>query len=405
MVNHTLRSMNVLELVPGVSVEQVVRPDSSAGVSDFIRDAGAASQTVIPFGGRRSLATANETETARWGIDLGGLVGIVAYEPADLTLSVRAGTTVAAIQRVLGEAGQELPIDIPFPHQTTIGGLVATGFAGPRRLRSGSLRDLLIGCEFVRGDGLLAKAGGMVVKNVSGFEIPRFLHGSWGGLAVITSVNLKVTPMPRADGTLRAMFDDLGSAIDMARKLVAADPSIEACVVTSDPEGVTLSARAVGRAGAVTAMIDSFAIHATTSADRLASAASRDHWQSLVDRYAENDSSIVLALGTRPRDVEALAIEAEAILGPAGGSMQVSPALGSVRIALPGNSGQSVEAGRAIGRLAVERGAVYVLESAPAALRATLATWGEPPEGIELMRSVKRQFDPADVLNRGRLFL
>ena len=404
MDNNARRTMNMIELASGVSVEQVARPESGAELSDLIRDASAAGQTVIPFGGRRSLATGRPVEPARWGLDLAALSGILAYEPADLTLSVRAGTTIADIQRTLGEAGQELPIDVPFPHLTTIGGLVATGFAGPRRLRSGSLRDLLIGCEFVRGDGLMARAGGMVVKNVSGFEIPRFLHGSWGGLAVITSVNLKVTPMPRADGTLLARFDDLGSAIEAGRQLVASEPSIEACVVTSDPESVTLSARAVGRAGAVTAMLEAFATQIDSTTDRLESAASRDQWQTLIDRFAERDDSMVLAMSTRPREVESLAIDAGQIIGLANGSMQVSPALGSVRIVVPGDSGRSAEAASAVVRLAVERGAVYVLESAPSDLRQAIATWGERPEGIDVMRSVKRQFDPENVLNRERLF-
>src|SRR5699024_1400043 len=123
------------------------------------------------------------------------------YEPADLTASFHAGTTLAEVNDILGEQGQELPLDMPQADRATIGGLVATGFYGPRRLGSGTLKDLLIGCAYVRGDGLVAKAGGMLVKNVSGFEISRLLHGSWGSLAGLTSINLKVVPKPKADFT------------------------------------------------------------------------------------------------------------------------------------------------------------------------------------------------------------
>lgn len=404
MANQESHTSNASELAPGVFAQQIVRAESGAHVADVLREASAASHTVIPFGGRRSLATGKPADHARWGLDLTGLTGILAYESADLTLSVRAGTTMADIRRVLGEAGQELPIDIPHPNSTTIGGLVATGFAGPRRLRSGSLRDLLIGCEFVRGDGLLAKAGGMVVKNVSGFEIPRFLHGSWGGLAVMTSVNLKVTPLPRADGTLLAKYHDLADAIEAARLLIVSEPSIESCVVTSGPEGIRLAARAVGRGGAVSAMIDAFAIQVASTPDRLESEASRNYWQTLVDRFSENESGIVLAMSLRPRDVEILAMEVGRIVGPIGGSMQVSPALGSVRIVATDGLEQTANAIIDLVRIAVERGAVYVLESAPAEVRSSLPTWGERPEGIEVMQSVKRQFDPENVLNRGRLF-
>lgn len=391
---------NAHELATGVFADEVVAVESGSRLADFLREATAANHSVIPFGGRRSLATGNPTEPARFGLDLTGLTGILSYEPADLTLSVRAGTTLADIQRALGEGGQELPIDVPFPDVTTIGGLVATGFVGPRRLRSGSLRDLLIGCEFVRGDGLLAKAGGMVVKNVSGFEIPRFLHGSWGALAVLTSVNLKVTPMARADGTLLAAFDDVGLAIDAAHRLIAAEPSIEACVVTSDRDGVRVSARSVGRAGAVAASLDSFAQCLGSEVARLEVEESRAFWRELVNQYAEDNSKTVLALGARPRDIRALATRIGDVTAGDESAIQVSPGLGSLRIMTP-TDGEDLATG--IVALAAADGANYVLESASPALRSSLPTWGAEPEGIEVMRSVKRQFDPGGILNPGRL--
>ena len=154
----------------------------------------------------------------------------MSWEPADLVLSVRAGTTFAEVQPELGEHGQEIPIDVAYPERATIGGLIATGFAGPRRLRSGSFRDLLIGCEYVRGDGLVANAGGMVVKNVSGFEIPRFLHGSWGALAVLTTVNLKVTPKPRHDGTILALSGPRHEAVACGCSTAVSAVAIDRCV-------------------------------------------------------------------------------------------------------------------------------------------------------------------------------
>ncbi|MBA3274741.1 MAG: FAD-binding oxidoreductase [Chloroflexia bacterium] len=391
---------NARELAAGVHVDEIVTVESGPQLADVLREATVNNHSVIPFGGRRSLATGNPAGPAKFGLDLTGLSGILSYEPADLTLSVRAGTTLAEIQKTLGESGQELPIDVPFPEVTTVGGLAATGFAGPRRLRSGSLRDLLIGCEFVRGDGLLAKAGGMVVKNVSGFEIPRFLHGSWGALAVLISVNLKVTPLARADGTLHARFDGLDTAIQAVHRLIAEEPSIEACVVTSDPHGVLVAARAVGRPGAVAASLDSFAQRLGSEIARLEAEQSRAFWQDLVNRHAEDDSKIVLAIGARPRDVGSLATRIGDITAGHDATIQVSTGLGSLRIVIPAN-GEDLATG--IAALATADGASYVLESASPALRLSLPTWGTEPEGIEVMRSVKREFDPGGILNPGRL--
>src|SRR5690606_32925866 len=99
-------------------------------------------------------------------LDLAGTAGIADYVPADLTVSVGAGTRWSDLQAALGAEGQTIPLDVPFANRATVGGVVATAYAGPRRLRDGSLKDLLLGASFVRGDGLAAKAGGMVVKNV-----------------------------------------------------------------------------------------------------------------------------------------------------------------------------------------------------------------------------------------------
>lgn len=393
------------ELADGVFVDEIVAIKSPEQLADLLGAATAGQESVIPFGGRRSLATGNPVGPARWGVDLTGLRGIIAYEPADLTLSVRTGTTMAEIRDILAEAGQELPIEIPFPEQTTIGGLVATGFAGPRQLRSGSLRDLLIGCEFVRGDGLLAKAGGLVVKNVSGFEIPRFLHGSWGALAVLTSVNLKVTPKARADGTLVANFEDAGVAIAAAHRLGAGEPSVEACVVAIDGDGVKVAARAVGRTGAVTAMLDSFGQDLGSTTDRLESEASQGYWQDLVNGYAEDASRVVMAMSTRPRDIQSLANKVNEIGTRCGARILVSPGLGSLRITIPGDLAMSPRCTTDILGIAEGLNVPCVLESAPLSLRSTVSTWGVEPEGIEVMRSVKRQFDPSNVLNPGRLFL
>jgi len=403
MMSRMHDTSHAVELAPGVAVEEIVPIVSSAQLADVLATATDRRDSVVPFGGRRSLVTGNPVGPARWGVDMTGLSGIISHAPADLTLSVRSGTTIDEVQATLAGAGQELPLDVPYPETTTIGGLVATGFAGPRRLRSGSLRDLLIGCEFVRGDGLLAKAGGLVVKNVSGFEIPRFLHGSWGALAVLTSVNLKVMPMARSDGTLLATYDEFGTAVDAAHRLIASDPSIEACVVTSDASTIRVAARAMGRASTVTATLQAWAALLGAGAERLEEAGSRQFWQDRANEYAEDPARVVLAVATRPRHVRELAVRLCEVRGSGSATMQVSPGLGSLRIAMPADRPEAAVTAVAIAAAVTASAASYVLESAPVALRETLPAWGAEPDGMALMRSIKREFDPAGVLNRGRL--
>ena len=124
-----------------------------------------------------------------------------AYEPADLTVSVEAGMPFSELSRTLAEGDQILPLDPPFAESATVGGVIATDSSGRRRRRYGTARDMVIGMRFATLDGKLVSTGGMVVKNVSGLDMGKLMIGSFGTLAVITSVNFKVFPRPESSRT------------------------------------------------------------------------------------------------------------------------------------------------------------------------------------------------------------
>ncbi|NJN29568.1 MAG: FAD-binding oxidoreductase [Synechococcales cyanobacterium RM1_1_8] len=119
---------------------------------------------------------------------------ILDYAPADLTVTVEAGLTLAALQQQLLHEGQHLPLDPAYPDQATLGGIVATADAGSLRHRYGGVRDLVLGIQFVRADGQLAKAGGRVVKNVAGYDLMKLFTGAYGSLGVLSRITLKVFP-------------------------------------------------------------------------------------------------------------------------------------------------------------------------------------------------------------------
>ncbi len=123
--------------------------------------------------------------------------GVVAYDPRDLTVSVAAGTTARELATALAEHGQECVLD-PRDTDATVGGLLATGLSGPRRLRWGPLRDRVLEVRFVTADGRVVKGGGPTVKNVTGFDLPRLLVGSLGTIGVLTQVILRCQPLPAA---------------------------------------------------------------------------------------------------------------------------------------------------------------------------------------------------------------
>lgn len=377
-------------------IEQTVRISSSDELAEFLRAASESGTPVIPVGGGTSLHTGNVTESRYTALNLGGLSGVREYHPTDLTASFWAGTTLADVQATLGEHGQELPVDMVHPETATIGGMVATGFAGPRRLGSGTLKDLIIGCEYIRGDGLLAKAGGMLVKNVSGYEVPRFLHGSWGSLAVISAINLKVIPKPKADVTLVHMEDSLQESLATQRALLREHPGVMAVVTEKREDGWAMAVRLMGRRASLDAQLASFKNDLGSHTEVTEGG---EWWKRYGERWAAVDGTARLVVSGRSAALQEFAHEVPSIPGLTG--MALSLGTGTLRMQL---SPDRVDRDEIEGRLR-QRPLSWVIESAPATWRGTDSVWGPRREDEALARSIKAEFDPAGILNRGRLFI
>jgi glycolate oxidase FAD binding subunit len=136
--------------------------------------------------------------------DLSAWRGIVAYEPSELVITARCGTPLSELEAALAERAQFLAFEPPaFGADPTVGGVIATGLSGPRRMYAGAARDFVLGTRLLRADGELLRFGGEVMKNVAGFDVSRLLCGSLGILGIITEVSLKVLPRPRTEQTLR----------------------------------------------------------------------------------------------------------------------------------------------------------------------------------------------------------
>ena len=137
-------------------------------------------------------------------LDTRALTGIVAYEPSELVVTARAGTPLAELEALLAAHGQCLPFEPPhYASGATVGGMVAAGLSGPARASVGAVRDYVLGVELINGRAELLRFGGQVMKNVAGYDVSRLMAGSWGRLGVLTEVSLKVLPVAPAEATLR----------------------------------------------------------------------------------------------------------------------------------------------------------------------------------------------------------
>lgn len=153
---------------------------------------------------------------------VGGLSGVVEYDPQEFTITARAGTTVSEVHDLLLENRQYLPFDPPMRLSgATLAGTVAAGLSGPGRFHYGGVRDFILGVEFISGSGKLLRGGGKVVKNAAGFDFPKLMVGALGEFGVLTEVTFKVFPKPQANRTLRLDTPDIATAVALVQRIVS----------------------------------------------------------------------------------------------------------------------------------------------------------------------------------------
>jgi len=215
---------NVLDGTPADAVGGhvpafVASPASTEEAAAVLRAAAAHGLAVVPRGAGTGLAWGAAPSRCDLVIDLREMDQVLEHASGDLVARVQAGATIGHLASVLAQAGQELVIDAPA--QATVGGIIATGTAGPRRLRYGAPRDLLIGITAVRADGVIAHSGGRVVKNVAGYDLGKLLTGSQGTLGLITEATFRLHPLPAAVAYVTGEFAGTGSGRAAAVSAVA----------------------------------------------------------------------------------------------------------------------------------------------------------------------------------------
>lgn len=184
--------------IDGRAPGRVLEPQTESELADALRAANDAGESVVAVGGGTLLGIGNAPRRYDVALSTGRLSAVHVYDHRDLTIGVGAGLRLAQLSATLAQHRQFVPLDAPLAARATVGGTLAAGWLGPRRATYGRPRDLLIGTETVLADGTYARAGGMVVKNVSGYDLSKLYVGVLGTLGVIVRANFKTLPMPQA---------------------------------------------------------------------------------------------------------------------------------------------------------------------------------------------------------------
>lgn len=211
----SLAQYAVDEILPSA----IAKPDTALEVAEIVRFAFTENLAIIPCGNRTKLAIGMLPSRYDIALDITALNKIAHYDPADLTLSVDAGTPFNDFAVPLYKQKQFLPLSVPFYYLSTIGGIIASGVDSALRHSYGTARDFLIGAEFVNGSGTLTKSGGRVVKNVTGYDLHKLLIGSLGTLGVITRLNFRTFPMPIESRGFVASFASAEAALKLSRAI------------------------------------------------------------------------------------------------------------------------------------------------------------------------------------------
>jgi glycolate oxidase FAD binding subunit len=367
------------------------------GVAERIREAYE-SRTALRLAGAGHWLDAGAPCAATETLRLGALAGIVEYEPGDLTLTARAGTTLAELARITAAEKQWLPLE-PFGAPSgTLGATVATASCGPLAAAFGTPRDQVLGCELVTGEGAIVRAGGRVVKNVAGFDITRLMIGAWGTLGALTEISVRLRAMPEVDRTLA-----LEVAAEASWRWLRETPFTPLAAELVSP---TLAA-ALGL-GTETVLL--LRIGGNPALVRAASASARtvgevreldgSVWATLA--ASEPRTAAVVRLSARPSRAAALWERASMIVERIGGYVHSTLQRGVVRCVIPyDDAAGAEEQARLRGVIGVLRlDDTCVVERLPPALWSSLV---HPTASDALSARVRDAFDPRQVLNPGIL--
>ncbi len=401
------------DAVAGVVPAYVASPASTKEAAGLLRVAAAAGLAVVPRGAGTGFGWGSPPSRCDLVVDMRAMDQVIEHAAGDLVVRVQAGMAIGELAAVLASAsgsGQELALDVPA--EATVGGVLATGTAGPRRLRYGSPRDLLLGLTVVRADGVIAHSGGKVVKNVAGYDIGKLFCGSHGTLGLVTEATFRLHPRPGAVAWVTAEF--FGASGASAAVASAAGSALVPSAVDLDwPGGTPPSSRPLRVGVLLEGTPPGVAERAERMSELLAAAgggpvsvsdAAPPRWGvlppgAIIVRVSFWVSALDAVLGALVAAGESAGVRA-AVTGPAGA--------GALHACLDPDTPDE-DAARFVTALreriaglspGAPRGSVAVLAGPPPVLAAAGAYRDVP--GAALMRAVRDQFDPERRMFPGR---
>jgi glycolate oxidase FAD binding subunit len=376
----------------------VVAPASTREIAEILRFADQNGLTVTPTGAGTKLGWGNPV-APRIQLSLHRMAALREHSWQDMTCTVEAGCPWNALENALAEHGQVVALDPLWPERATVGGIVATNDSGALRLKYGGLRDLILGMTLVLPDGTIAKTGGKVVKNVAGYDLHKLMTGSLGTLAVIAGVNFRLHPIERNTRTWTAIAPGPEALEAPLRALFDSQIVPTSVQVRARKQACSLDVRIAARSGC----LEEFGPRLQTLfGDLDLSESSSVVWDARQELFNQS-GAMVLKISVLPGEIASVLV-----------TLQEWASFGGIEIAMVAQGtglitaavSMSPEAALALIEPLRERvravdGSIVALQL-PDEFRSRFDVWGCDSRALNLMREIKRRFDPHRILNPGR---
>jgi glycolate dehydrogenase FAD-binding subunit len=394
--------------VDGVEPALLVKPSSADELARCMDICFHQRAPVIPAGLMTWLNGGNPVARATVVLSTQRMNRVIEYSPPDLTATVEAGLPLSELNAVANRHGQWLPLDPPGGELATLGAVAACASSGPLRGLFGTPRDYVLGLRLIHADGAQSRSGGKVVKNVAGYDMNKLYVGSFGTLAMLSELTLKLRPLPEAFSTVVVAANNQATLLNVAATITASEAqpaslilaSSAASTIESVVGGEALLVRFVGAESDV--RYQEQVVLSLAGRECRVSVLGRPEADAAWRRITNLDtlgSNCVLA--SVPISVAASAYSDLSRIVP-GAISSLDLGTGLVRLAFDVDDAEAGEKFKDLRACAVRLGGTLFIERAATDVRAAVDAWGDPGETASLMKAIKAKFDPLGLLNPGR---
>ena len=402
--------------IDNISPDNIELPKTTDDLSSIVAHSYLNNQSISPWGSGSLINLGNTIKRLNTIIDLSKMEYIIDHNPGDLTLTTSSNIKINEINELLKKHGQQINLDPPLPEKTTIGGAIATGLNGPAKWQFGHIRDYVIGMSVVQSNGKIVKTGGKVVKNVSGYDMSKLHIGALGTLGIINQISFKLIPIPKKEVTLVANFNDFSKSISASLEIF--NSNILPLALSNVDNYLNLNNLTVVKIGGRNKSIKRQINECMNIFNKYSSLTNEEYdlnesdkiWSTIRDfGWNNHKPNLLVKFSLHPAEILQFNNHLQKIKYDDFKVIIISnPGFGNISLNFipleisPINYNNYLKVINNLNNIAPEIPRTMTIENCPTEIKANFDIWGDHNESIKIMKNLKNQYDPKNILNPGR---